>query len=136
MLPVNEEVEDTEEAFEEAEIETSNTIKVYFNENSMFGRTDGIEAIKQAIYIILKTERYKYPIHTWDFGIEIEDLFGKPMDYVESEIPDRITEALTADNRIENVTNFSFSRNREKLTVYFTAETVIGDIELEHEFDF
>ena len=41
--------------------------------------TDDIEAVKQAIYKILNTERYQYPIYSWNYGVELADLFGKPI---------------------------------------------------------
>lgn len=38
---------------------------------------DGMEAVKQAVYKILQTERYKYVIYDWNYGVELEDLLEK-----------------------------------------------------------
>ena len=92
------------------------------------GHIDDLKAIQQAIYLILNTERYQYPIYSWDYGVELVDLMGKPIPYVISEIPRRITEALTQDSRINNVRDFEFEKNKSKLYVTFVVETTIGDI--------
>ena len=67
----------------------------------IIGQCDDVEAIKQAIYNILNTERYQYIIFSWDYGVELKDLFGKPIDYVMPEVERRITEALVQDDRID-----------------------------------
>lgn len=92
------------------------------------GYTDGLDAVIQAIYLILSTERYKYNIYSWDYGVELIDLFGKPMPYVMSELPRRITEALTQDNRIDNVTNFEFEQKGKQLHTTFTVVTTAGNV--------
>ena len=130
MLPEFEEIE------EEEFIETSNTCKVDFGENIVIGNVDGIEAVKQAVYVILHTERYLYLIHSWDFGIELDDLIGEDMDYVEVEVERRITEALEQDDRIESVENFEFERNGRKLTVTFEVYCVFGSFVYDEEMEF
>lgn len=97
------------------------------------GYTDDLKAIQQAIYLILNTERYKYPIYSWDYGVELVDLMGKPIPYVISEIPRRITEALTQDSRITNVRDFEFEKNKSKLYVTFVVETTLGDVSADLE---
>ena len=92
------------------------------------GYTDDLKAIQQAIYLILNTERYQHPIYSWDYGVELVDLMGKPMSYVISEIPRRITEALTQDSRITNVRDFEFEKNKSKLKVTFVVETTLGNV--------
>ena len=111
----------------------NSTSPVYINKVS--GYTDGIDAIKQTIYFILGTERYEYLIYSWDYGIELQDLFGKPMPYVIAEIKRRITEALTMDDRIIDVVDFQFERNREILHVTFSVVSTLGNIPTELEVD-
>ena len=97
------------------------------------GYIDDLKAIQQTIHLILNTERYKYPIYSWDYGIELVDLIGKPMSYVLSEIPRRITEALTQDSRIKNVRDFEFEKNKSKLYVTFVVETTVGNVSTDLE---
>ena len=99
------------------------------------GYAETLEAVKQAIYLILSTERYQYLIYSWDYGIELIDLYGKPMSYVMSELPRRIEEALTMDDRIESVTDFEFEKNGKKLHTTFTVVTTVGNIESELEVE-
>lgn len=104
------------------------TNKIIVEKNRTDGYTDGLDSVAQAIYLILSTERYRHIIYSWDYGVELYDLIGKPMPYVMSELPRRITEALTQDNRITDVTDFEFERNGKKLRVTFTAVTNLGNI--------
>lgn len=97
-------------------------------DDNINGYTDDIDAIKQAIYLILSTERYHYIIYSWDYGVELVDLFGKPMPYVMSEIPRRVTEALTQDDRINTCKDFEFKINGKHLLTTFTVVTNIGEI--------
>ncbi len=46
------------------------------------GYTDGQEAMRQAIFKILQTERYQYVIYSWNYGIETLDLYGQPVAWV------------------------------------------------------
>lgn len=99
------------------------------------GTVENLEELKQAIYFILGTERYKYIIYSWDYGIELNDLFGMPMSYVIPEVERRVTEALVQDDRIESVTNFEFEKNRHKLHVTFTVISNLGAFESEVSLD-
>jgi hypothetical protein len=99
------------------------------------GYVDDLEAVVQAVYLILSTERYQFIIYSWDYGVELIDLIGKPMPYVMSELPRRITEALTQDNRIENVVDFKFEQNGKRLHTTFTVVSNVGNISTELEVE-
>lgn len=99
------------------------------------GFIDDIESVKQAIYLILSTERYKFIIYSWDYGVELVDLIGKPIPYCMAEIPRRVTEALLVDNRIENVTDFQFEHIGRTLHTTFTVVTNVGNVETRLEVD-
>jgi hypothetical protein len=109
-----------------------NIIKPSF-EYCINGYTDGKEAVQQAIYLILNTERYKFIIYSWNYGVELVDLFGKPMSYVIAELPRRIKEALLQDDRITDVNDFTFEVKRSRLYTTFTVTTIYGDIPTELE---
>lgn len=94
--------------------------------------TDDLEAVEQAIYKIINTERYKFLIYSWNYGIELENLFGKPIPYVLPEIPRRIKEALTQDDRIKDVLGFDLTYNRKgDVLAKFTVVTIYGNLEIE-----
>ena len=111
------------------------TYKITGELNRIGGHTDDLDAIKQSIYLILSTERYAHLIYSWDFGVELINLIGKPMSYVMSELPRRITEALTQDNRISDVVDFEFERSGKKLHTTFTVVTTAGNIPTELEVE-
>ena len=90
-----------------------------------------IEALKQAISKILQTERYVYPVYSFNYGIETTDLLGKSMLYVKTVISQRIREALLQDDRISDVDTFSFEESKRSLYVRFVCHSVYGDIESE-----
>lgn len=97
------------------------------------GYIDGIEAMKQAVYKILHTERYVYEIYSWNYGIELSDLIGKSKAYVYPELKRRIAEALTQDDRIQRVDDFSFAAQEEEVVVTFVAYTDLGEVEAERK---
>ena len=105
----------------------SKTYKLDIAGNSILGYTDGIDAIKQAVYLILNTERYKYLIYSWDYGIELEELYGMPIPYVLPELKRRITEALTQDTRIKDVSGFAFESRGCRVIASFNISTIYGD---------
>ena len=104
-------------------------------EDRINGFVDELESLKQAIYLILSTERYKYIIYSWDYGVELVDLIGKPIPYCMAEIPRRVKEALLVDNRIENVTDFQFEHIGKTLHTTFTVVTNVGNVETRLEVD-
>ncbi len=101
-----------------------------------YGYTDSLQAMEQAIYLILRTERYQYVIFSWNYGIELEDLFGMPISWVIPEVKRRIQEALLNDTRINAVDNFGFVVGKGELLVTFTAHTKFGDIPIEKGVNF
>lgn len=129
MIP---EIEDLEIDDFEMEEEPSKTFKMIREQEVINGYIDEIEAVEQAIYMILNTERYKYIIYSMEYGFESEDLYGEPISYVCPELKRRITEALLQDDRILSVNDFKFDISKKK-TVYvtFTVESIFGEIESE-----
>nr|DAI42438.1 MAG TPA: Protein of unknown function (DUF2634) [Caudoviricetes sp.] len=89
--------------------------------------------MRQAVYKILNTERYQYIIYSWNYGIELEDLFGQPIPYVYAELQRRIEEALLNDDRITNVHDFEFSNNGGDVLAVFQVDTIYGTIKASKE---
>ena len=99
------------------------------------GKLDGLEAMKQAIFLILQTERFRYAIYSWNYGVEMQNLLGESMSpYLQARIQKAIEDALMADDRVLAVENFTFSKERHALWVTFTVETTEGNIESEFKF--
>lgn len=107
------------------------TYKLDIEKDVVVGYIDHLDAIKQAVYLILNTERFNHEIYSWNYGIELLGLIGEPKEYVYAELKRRITEALTQDERIESVDAFSFSTVKNEVAINFTVHTKIGDIQAE-----
>ena len=100
-----------------------------FDRNRILGTCDGLDAVKQSIFKILNSERYAYLIYSWDYGIELMDLYGQPTMYVCPEIERRVKEALSQDDRITGVDSFEFdTSNKGVVSVTFTVHTLFGDL--------
>jgi hypothetical protein len=121
----------------EVKTQPSKNYKMHLEQNIINGFCDELEAMRQVIYKILNTERYQYTIYSWNYGIELVDLYGEPVTYVCPELQRRITEALIQDDRIESVDNFEFDTS-EKRTVKatFTVYTIFGNVESEKVVNF
>ena len=112
------------------------TYKINIESETISGYVDELEAYKQAVYKILNTERYDYIIYSWNYGIELKDLFGQPIPYVIPELERRITEAVMQDDRTESVGNFEFDTpKRGVVHVKFTATSIYGDVEIEKDVE-
>lgn len=100
----------------------------YGTDSQMRGYCDELTAMRQAIYKIINTERYLYLIYSWNYGIELADLFGQPIPYIYAELQRRISEALLNDDRITKVYSFEFNNKREDVFVTFTVDTIYGTV--------
>lgn len=113
------------------------TYQMQIGSKTIRGYTDGQDAMRQAIFKILQTERYQYPMYSWNYGIETLDLYGEPISWVCPELERRITEALTWDERILSVSDFKFETlKRGVLNCTFTVSTTFGNIAAEKEVNF
>lgn len=145
MIPNDESYDELDEELAldfEVEADPSLTYAMNFSvseeeDNTFVGRVDEEDAVRQAILKILNTERYESEIYSWDYGVELQDLFGQSMIYCMSEVKDRVTEALLADDRIESVDDFTVERvGKRALHVSFTVTTEQGEeIDMESEVD-
>ena len=112
----------------------SKTFKMRNDKEVVKGTCDGIEAMKQAIYLALNVERYTCPLVSWSYGVELADLFGMPTSYCIPEIERRIRDALIVDDRIEKVYDFQFKTPKKGVIfVEFKVDTNVGTIEAEKE---
>lgn len=112
--------------------QVTRTYRLSFDGKNSAGMLDGCEAMKQAIYLILNTERYRYEMYSWDYGVELEELIGdQNSDTLQVNVRNAITDALMQDDRITEVSDFEFKRERERISVIFNVSTTEGDIQSE-----
>ncbi len=104
----------------ETVIMPSKTYKL--TEQRINGYVDNLDAIKQSIYHILNVERYSCLIYDDNYGVELEQYIGKDLYYIEATIENTLKEALTQDNRINNVIVNSIKQS--------TLDTVLVDFDV------
>lgn len=111
----------------------SRTYRMDPDSKRIAGYVDSLEAVEQTVYCILNTERYDNLIYSWNYGAEIRSLYGRPVSFVKSELKRRIKEALLQDDRITDVTSFTFEDRGRTLTVKFCVITDFGGIQARKE---
>ncbi|CUO92008.1 phage-like element PBSX protein%2C XkdS [Clostridium baratii] len=120
------EIEDT--------VQSSKTYKIDSFNGRITRKIDELEAIKQAIFKILQTERFENVIYDDSYGVELVGLIGKPKEFVKSDIERIIKEALLVDERILGIENFNIvDETKDILKIEFKVNSIYGDIKLESE---
>ena len=109
----------------------SSTFKLLIDKKRIIGKCDDLDAVKQAVYLMLNVERYQYVIYSENYGVELMDLIGQPIPYVLPELKRRITECLTQDDRIDSVDGFEFEVNKQFVHCTVTVHSNIGSFESE-----
>jgi hypothetical protein len=87
--------------------------------------TDGREILTQVVQKILHDTRYRYLAYPNSYGNEVESVIAEdyPREVLESELQRVYTEALIYHPLIQDVRDFSFEQEDEKL---FCSFTVVG----------
>lgn len=121
---------------EENSIPTSRTYALDLEKGRIAGMVDGIEAVNQFIRKALLTPRFKCLIYDNQYGSEIKDRIldsSVTLEYIESELPRIVKDAITYDARILEVYDFDFELDTKKevLHVKFKVDTIYGSIEIE-----
>ena len=97
--------------------------------NRIRGECDDWLAVRQAVEVILNVERFRWQIYRPYSGMQWEGLIGQDPGYVASELQRRITEALTMDDRVRGISNFSYTVEGDKLSASLTVNTVFGEMD-------
>ena len=97
--------------------------------NRILGTCNNLEAVRQSVFKILNTERFQYLIYSWNYGVELADLYGKAPTFVCPELERRVKEALLQDDRITGVDEFEFDTSKKGVvSVSFTVHTLFGNL--------
>lgn len=107
----------------------TNTFLINPEGDQIAGQNESLEAMRQAVEIILTTRRFNYQIYTSNFGVELDDLIGEDPDYIESTLPERIRDAFSVDDRILMEKNYNFTVQGDNMLVTFEVVTVFGTFE-------
>lgn len=99
------------------------------------GFVDGIESVKQSVYLITNVERYEWLVYTWKYGIELLELYGKEYNFVIAELERTFKEAIMQDVRIEDVKDFNFKSNRNDVFMECTVVSIFGEFSYDFEVE-
>ena len=132
MLKVFSEIEDTGTDKQDIPRE----YEIDFQTGRLTGKiVEGKEALRVWCFLALHTERYKYRIHTWDYGHELSELIGAgyEIDYTKSEIERMISDCLTAHPDIQSISDFDSSLSGSHLSISLKVESDFGQFDFETE---
>lgn len=71
---------------------------------------DNKEALVQAIYKALDTEKYGYLIYGWLYGLDMEPFIGQDLDYIQTNLKSYVEDCLLQDDRVESIQNFKVTQ--------------------------
>ena len=118
----------------EAEEQPSLTYRLDLDKGRIVGKVDGLTAVNQAIRKAIITPRFKCLIYDNQYGSEIEEAIitkDASPDYIEAVTEGFIRDALRPDTRILSVYDFQFNFEEDKAHVFFRADTIFGQTEIE-----
>lgn len=119
---------------DEFESPPSLTYRLDFTNRRIIGKVDDKEAVMQFIKKVLDTSKYAYSSYDWYYGNEILSLIGQSYDYIITELPRIVDEALLVDDRIISIQNWNFSKiNVDSMSASFLVRTIFGTINYEME---
>lgn len=101
---------------------------VTFEDGGNLGEGSNLKTIEQAIHFALETGRFKYPIMGSNYGITLDDLIGTDYSFIRSELQRRIVDALSVDDRIIDVNEFTFETLGDVVKVSCVVNTVLGSV--------
>lgn len=114
--------------------EQTYSTKTYgLSETKIEGVLNNLAALKQAIYKVLSTEQYEYPIYSFKYGIAWKDLIGEERSYARAEMKRMIEEVLLRDDRIREVSGFYFEFSADSCHCSFSVSSIYGEIQIEKE---
>ena len=107
---------------------TTKTFYIDPESRHVVGYADGLQAMIQAVEIIVNIERFFWQIYSPNFGMQWRGLIGNNPDFVGAEMKKRLDNAFSVDTRIYGTSNYNYSVSGDVLTATFTVNTVYGDV--------
>lgn len=94
--------------------------------NRITGMIDGLDAVKQAVFKALQTNRFEHLIYSGNYGNELNAGIGLNPAATQSIVTRRIKEALLPDERIRSIEGVQIEANGDSMTVSFTVVSQYG----------
>lgn len=97
------------------------------------GSVGDLEALRQSIQKRLSVQQFTYPVYSFNYGVNWNDLLGQDPGYVRAEMQRMIKETLAFDDRVQSVTDFDFTFDGTKCLCTFTVTSTFGQTREEVE---
>ena len=107
----------------------SKSFRIDFNQNRLSGMVSGKDFILQSAAAILSTERFRYAIYSDNYGNELLTKLQQGEEISKEQAKRFVEEALSVDQRILSVENFSFSHQGDSVSLSMTLCTDEGKID-------
>ena len=93
----------------------------------------GAKALEVWIYKAILTDRFEYPIYSWDYGTELTDLVGQKFSkgLTEAEAFRYIKEALMINPYINDVDNLGVEFNGDTVNIKTSVDSVYGEVKID-----
>lgn len=107
------------------------TYAMDFRHKRISGFVDEKEATMQAIWKILSTRRFVHLLYDDQYGLDVLNKMdtGLTKQYLDSDMPQMVEDALLADERITGVGEFRYEiLSGDSVHVEFTAYTIYGEL--------
>lgn len=106
------------------------TYAMDFRHKRIIGHTDDKDAVLQAIWKILSTRRFAHLLYDDQYGFDIMNKInsGLTRQYLDSDIPKMVEEALLVDERVIGISDFQYEiKDKDSIYVEFIVSTIYGD---------
>lgn len=89
----------------------------------------GLEAVKVWIWLVLHSERFRYPIFSWQYGAELERYVGRgySQEYLNDAVKNAVKDCLKVNPHIKRIEDFSCKMENDRLKIEFTVRTDYGE---------
>lgn len=104
-----------------------------YKTGELTGKTvEGIDAVKVWTWNCLKTERYRHPIYSWEYGAELDQYIGQALgdEYLQTDCQTEIEDALLVNPYIVGISDFSAEIVKDRLLIQFVLKTIYGETEV------
>lgn len=122
---------------EQAQEQPSLTYRLDFQKKRIIGRVDGLEAVEQCIHKMLTTPRFRCLLYDNQYGSEIKEMIiagDTTQEYIETELPRMVEDALSIDSRILGIRDFAFEIDGDSVHITFAVDTIFGETTIEEVF--
>ncbi len=115
----------------ETDTSTKSSLTYKIENGKITGKIDQKDALKQAVELVLSTNRFAFGIYSWDYGVELRNLSEISSKLLQVRAESRISEALLVDSRIKSIENFEATVIDKNLYISFQINSIFGELDYE-----